>query len=32
MKLKKYEDFGETGKISFQLDDEYYKNRENAKI
>ncbi len=31
-KNKKYADFGQIGKISIQLDDEYYKNGENAKI
>ncbi len=32
MKSKNYADFGQIGKISVQLDDEYYKNGENAKI
>ncbi len=31
-KIKKYADFGETGKIGIQLDDEYYKNEETGKI
>ncbi len=30
-KIKKYADFGQIGKISVQLDGEYYENGENAK-
>ncbi len=32
LEMEKYSDFGKAGKISVQFDDEYYKNRENAKI
>ncbi len=32
IKLKKYTDFGQAGKISVQLNDEYHKNGENGKI
>ncbi len=32
IKSKKYADFGQIGKISVQLDDDYYKNGENAKL
>ncbi len=32
IKSKKYADFGQAGKISVQLDDEYYENEEDAKI
>ncbi len=31
-KIEKYDDFGQIGKISLQLDNEYYKNGENAEI
>ncbi len=32
IKSKKYADFGQIGKISVKLNDEYYENGENAKI
>ncbi len=32
IKSKKYNDFGQPGKISVQLDDDYYQNGENAII
>ncbi len=31
-KIEKYADFGQVGKISVQLDDEYYENEENTEI
>ncbi len=32
IKIEEYTHFAQAGKISVQLDDEYYKNGENAKI
>ncbi len=31
-KIEKYTDFAQAGKISVQLDNEYYENGENTKI